>query len=129
MNGHSGHRVHVWLRDVFNRDRDVEIPGPNRLVIRSRDKPPILVHEGDSVHRPKVLIVLLRDLACPYVVLKDVRQLLITRIKSATLMMIETLTCTIFLSDIPARKMFCLSLSGWNRTTYGIFPLLKRLRH
>lgn len=39
----------------------------------------------------------------------------------------RTLTCMIFLSDIPARKMFCCS--GWNRTTYGIFPLLNLFRH
>lgn len=71
MNGHSGHRVHVWLGDVFNRDRDVEIPCANRLIIRSGYEPPILVHECDSVHRPQVLIILLRDLACPYVVLES----------------------------------------------------------
>lgn len=52
MNGHCGHRVHVWFGDVFNRDRDVKIPGANGLVIRSGNKPPILVHESDSVDRP-----------------------------------------------------------------------------
>jgi hypothetical protein len=70
MNCHCGHRVHVWLGDVFNRDRDVEIPGANGLVIRSRYEPPILVHKSDSVHRTQVLIILLRDVACPYVVLE-----------------------------------------------------------
>jgi hypothetical protein len=71
MKGHSGHRVHIWLGDVFDRDRDVEIPSANSLVIRSCNKPPILVHESDGVDRPQVLIVLLRDLACPYVVLEE----------------------------------------------------------
>ena len=52
MNCHSGHRVHIWLGDVFDRDRDVKIPGPDGLVVRSGYEPPILVHESDSVHRP-----------------------------------------------------------------------------
>ena len=51
MNGHRGHRVHVWLGDVFNRDGDIEIPSANGLVIRSRDEPPILIDEGNSVDR------------------------------------------------------------------------------
>lgn len=70
MNCHRGHRVHVRLGDVFNCDRDVEIPGANCLVIRSGDEPPVLIHESDSIDRPQVLIILLRDLACPYVVLE-----------------------------------------------------------
>ena len=125
MNGHSGHRVHVRLGDVFDRDRDVEIPSTNRLVIRSRNEPPILVHKSDSVDRPQVLVVLLRDLARPYVVLESETVINIDRVTFIN----RFLTCTIFLSDIPAKNIFCLSSSGWNRTTYGIFPLLKRLRH
>ena len=35
----------------------------------------------------------------------------------------------IFLSDIPARKMCCLSSSGWNQTTYGVLLLLNHCRH
>lgn len=33
----------------------------------------------------------------------------------------------IFLSDIPARKTFCLS--GWNLTQYGILPFENACRH
>ena len=72
MNGHCGHRVHIRLGDVFDGDRNVEIPGPNGFVIRRGDEPPILIHEGDCVDRPQMLIVLLRDLSCPYVVLDEV---------------------------------------------------------
>jgi len=71
MNGHRGHRVHVRLGDVFNRDGDIEIPSANSLVIRSRNEPPILIDEGNSVDRPQVLIILLRDLTRPYVVLEQ----------------------------------------------------------
>jgi hypothetical protein len=78
MNGHCGHRVHVWLRDVFDRDRDVEIPSANRLVIRSRDEPPILVHESDCVDRSQVLVVLLRDLSRSYVVLQGINRFIST---------------------------------------------------
>jgi len=72
MNGHCGHRVHVWLRDVFDCNGDVEIPGANRLIVGSGDKPPIIIHESDRVHRPKVLVVLLCDFSRPDVVLSGV---------------------------------------------------------
>ena len=72
MNGHCGHRVHIRLGDVFDCHGDVEIPGANGLVIRCGDEPPILIHEGDCVNRPQMLIVLLRDFSCPYVVLDRV---------------------------------------------------------
>ena len=39
------------------------------------------------------------------------------------------LTWTIFLSDIPATKRFCLSSSGLNLTQYGTFLLVKREMH
>lgn len=38
-------------------------------------------------------------------------------------------TWTIFLSDIPATKRFCLSSSGLNLTQYGTFLLVKREIH
>lgn len=69
MNGHRGHRVHVRLSDVFDCHRNVEIPGTYRFVIRRGHEPPILVHEGDRVDRPQMLIVLLRDFSGPDVVL------------------------------------------------------------
>lgn len=38
-------------------------------------------------------------------------------------------TWTIFLSDMPATKRFCLSSSGLNLTQYGTFLLVKREMH
>ena len=72
MNSHRGHRVHVWLCDVFDRNRDVEIPSANCLVIRRGDKPPIIIHESDCVDRPKVLVVFLCNFSRPDVVLSGV---------------------------------------------------------
>jgi len=77
MNGHSGHRVHVWLGDVFDSHGDVEVPGADGLIIGRRNKPPILIHECDCVHRPQVLIVLLRYFARPDVVLGEVSVIII----------------------------------------------------
>jgi len=71
MNGHSGHRVHVRLGDVFDCDGDVEVPGANSLVIGRGHKPPILVHKSDRVDRPQVLIILLRYFPRPDVVLHN----------------------------------------------------------
>ena len=65
----SWHRVHVGLCDVLDDDRDVEVPCADGLVIRRRHKPPVLVDEGDCVHRAKVLVVFLRDFSRVYVVL------------------------------------------------------------
>jgi len=69
MNGHRGHRVHVWLGDVFDRYGDVEIPCADGLVIRRGNEPPIVIHESNRVDRPQMLIILLRDFARPHVVL------------------------------------------------------------
>lgn len=52
MNRDCGHRVHVRLCDILDDNRDVEVPGAYGLVIGSRYKPPVLVNEGDCVHRP-----------------------------------------------------------------------------
>lgn len=38
-------------------------------------------------------------------------------------------TWTIFLSDMPATRRFCLSSSGLNLTQYGTFLLVKREMH
>ena len=64
--------MHVWLRDVFDCNGDVEIPGANGFIIRRGDKPPILIHEGDCVDWPKMLVILLRDISRPDVVLSGV---------------------------------------------------------
>jgi len=71
MKGHSGHRVHIRLGDVFDCDRDVEIPGANCLVIGRGNKPPILVYESDCVDRPQMLVILLRYFTRPDVVLHN----------------------------------------------------------
>ena len=60
----------MWLCDVFNHDRNVEIPCSDRLVVGSRDKSPIFVDKRDSVHWPQVLIVFLGDLTTVDIVLK-----------------------------------------------------------
>ena len=69
VNCHCRHRVHIRLGDILDRDRNVEIPGTNGFVVRRGDEPPILVYETDCVHWPQMLVVLLRNFSCPYVVL------------------------------------------------------------
>jgi hypothetical protein len=66
---HCRHTVHMWLGDVLDHHRDIEIPGTDRFVIRRRDEPPVVVDEGDRVHGTQVLVVLLSDLARVHVVL------------------------------------------------------------
>jgi hypothetical protein len=121
MKSDRWHGVHVWLRDVFNHNRNVEVPSSDRLVIRSRHESPIFVDKCDSVHWSQVLVVFLGDLAVVDIVLT--KGLGTPRKESSCH------TWIIFLSDIPAKNMFCLSSSGWKRTTYGILPLLNRCKH
>lgn len=107
---HCGHRMHVRLGDIFDCDRDIEIPCTNSLVVGCSNEPSVLVHESNGVDWSQVLIIFLRDLACSYVILggqADVND--VNREGDPTA---EKLTCTIFLSDIPAKKIFCLSSSG-----------------
>jgi hypothetical protein len=121
MKSDRRHRVHMWLCDVFNHDRNVKIPCSDRLVVGSRHKSPIFVDKRNSVHWSQVLIVFLGDLTTVDIVLKKSLRTFHRRSSFHT--------CIIFLSDIPARNRFCLSSSGWKRTTYGILPLLNRCRH
>lgn len=41
--------VHVRLGDEFDRHRDVEFPGAQRLVVRGRDEAAVLIDECDGV--------------------------------------------------------------------------------
>lgn len=61
MECHCGHGVHVWLRNILDYYGNIKVPGPDRLVIRSRDKATILIHECDRVYWAQMLIILLRN--------------------------------------------------------------------
>lgn len=69
MEGDCRHRVHMGLSDVLDDNWDIEIPGPNGLVVRCCYKPAVFINEGDSVHRSQVLVVFLRYFSRVYVVL------------------------------------------------------------
>ena len=64
--------MHVWFGDILDDDGNIEVPCSDGLVIRSSDKPPVFVYERYSVHRSKVLIVFLRDIAGVDVILLGV---------------------------------------------------------
>lgn len=107
--------------NVFYYDGYIIVPCADSLVVRGGHEPSVLVDKGDGVDGSQVLVILLCDLTRVDIILE--------RRVSAMIRMVTWHTCMIFLSDMPARKMCCLSSSGWKRTTYGVFPLLKRLRH
>lgn len=62
--------MHMGLGDVLDHDRDIEVPGSYRFIIRGRDKPSVFVNEGNRVHRPQVLIVLLCDFTRVHIILQ-----------------------------------------------------------
>lgn len=64
------HGVHVGLSDVLDHDRDIVVPRSDRLVVRGRDEPAVVVDEGDRVDGSEMLVVLLRDLVGVGVVLQ-----------------------------------------------------------
>jgi hypothetical protein len=41
--------MHSRFGDIFDHDRDIEVPSADGFIIRSSHKPPILVDEGDRV--------------------------------------------------------------------------------
>lgn len=61
--------MHVRFGYVFDDDGNIPVPRPDRLVIRSRHEPAILIYEGDRVDSTEVLVVFLGDLAGGDVVL------------------------------------------------------------
>ena len=63
--------MHVGLCDKLDDDRDTPLPDPHGLVVRGGHEAPVIVNEGDRVHRAEVLIVLLCDLPSVYVPLDD----------------------------------------------------------
>lgn len=69
MECYGGHRVHVRLSDVFDHYGYVEIPCPDRFIIRCCHESSIFVHKGDRVDRSKMLIVFLSDVSRVHVVL------------------------------------------------------------
>ena len=95
----------MWLGDVLDYHRNIEVPSSYSLIVRCRHKSSILIDEGDGIDRAQMLIVLLSNFARIYVILKENGQMTAQRLRDA-------LTCMIFLSDIPAKNMFCLSSSG-----------------
>ena len=62
--------MHVRLCDIFDHNRNVKVPCPDRLVVRSGHKSPIFVNECDGVHWSQMLIVFLSDLTAVDIVLK-----------------------------------------------------------
>jgi len=70
------HGVHIRLCDVFDHDRNVEVPGSDRFVIGRRHKPSVLVHKGDGIDRSQMLIIFLRDFPRVYIILLKLAGLL-----------------------------------------------------
>lgn len=69
MKGNGRHGVHVWLGDVLDDHRNVEIPSPYRFIVRRRNEPPILINEGDAIHGTKMLVIFLGNFPRVHVVL------------------------------------------------------------
>ena len=63
--------MHMGLCDVFDDNRDVEVPGADGLVVGSCHEPPVLVNERDCVHRSKMLVVFLSNLSRIDVILRE----------------------------------------------------------
>ena len=61
--------MHVWLCNVLDHNRDVEVPSTDRLVIGSRHKSPVFIDKSDSVDRSQMLIILLSDLTAIDIIL------------------------------------------------------------
>lgn len=69
MHGNSRHRMHVWLGNVFDDNRNVVVPSSNGLVVRCRQESTVAVHKSNGVDRSKMLVVCLHNLSLPRVVL------------------------------------------------------------
>ena len=69
MESYGWHRVHVWFCDIFDHDWDVKVPCTYGLVIGRRHEPPVVINEGDSVHRTEMLVVFLGNLARVHIIL------------------------------------------------------------
>ena len=67
--------MHVWLRNILDHNRNVEIPSADRLIVRRGHKAPVFVNECDGVDRTKMLVVFLRYFARVDVVLWAVSML------------------------------------------------------
>ena len=122
MHRHCRHRMHARLSDILDYDGNIKIPCSNCLIIWSSDKPPIFIHKSNGINGAQMLVVFLSYFTGADIILSVVKN---ESCKDNR----RGFTWMIFLSDIPAKKTFCLSLSGWNLTTYGILPLLNRLMH
>lgn len=44
--------MHEWLCNVFDDDGDIVVPSTDRFIVGCSDESPILVDEGNCVHRP-----------------------------------------------------------------------------
>ncbi len=44
------HGMHVRFSDILDYNRDVEIPCPDSLVVRRRNKSAVVINEGDCVY-------------------------------------------------------------------------------
>jgi hypothetical protein len=75
MESDRGHRVHVWLSDIFDNNGDVKVPCSNGFVVRSCYKTSVLVYECDGIDGSQVLIVLLRNLSRVNIILEDVHSI------------------------------------------------------
>lgn len=104
VKSHGRHRVHIRLRNILDDHRNIPIPRSNRLVVRGGDESPVLVDKGDGVDGTEMLIVFLGDFSGSEVVLptREVSTEIVDARRTER-------TWMIFLSCIPARKMFCLS--------------------
>lgn len=71
MEGDCWHRMHVRFSNVLDHDGDIEVPCPYGLVIRRRDKATVFINEGDSVHRPQMLVVFLGNLTRVHIILQN----------------------------------------------------------
>lgn len=69
MECHRGHRVHVRLGDILDNDWNIIVPTSDSFIVRCRDESSIVVHEGNGVDWPKMLIIGLHDLMGSQVIL------------------------------------------------------------
>ena len=93
--------MHVRLGNVLDDHRNVVVPSSERLIVGGGDEAAIIVYKGNGVDRAEMLIVGLDDLMGSSVVLKALADIAK-----------PSLTWIIFLSCIPAMKIFCFEGSG-----------------
>ena len=61
VHDHRRHGVHGRVRDIFNRDGDIELPHKDLLVVTRRHEAAPLIEKRHRIDWREVVVVLLRD--------------------------------------------------------------------